>query len=115
MYVAVQLPDTHPDVRRLRDVPANLRRGSVVDFDQFTVTRHNLHETPGHDSDRHLVFEMVTSRGMYFGRSDSVEDTTHLLPRGMQFEVASVEYAPYEKAGETGGFGERIVIQLRER
>jgi hypothetical protein len=115
VYVAVQLPDTHPDVRRLRDVPANLRRGSVVDFDQFTVTRHNLHETPGHDSDRHLVFEVVTSRGMYFGRSDSVEDTTHLLPRGMQLEVASVEYAPYEKAGETAGFGERIVIQLRER
>ncbi len=63
-----------------RDLPANLQPGSTVAFDQFTLTRHNLHETPGHDSARHVVFEVVTSRGMYLGRSDSVEDTTHLLP-----------------------------------
>ncbi|MBS4730640.1 hypothetical protein MSM1_20745, partial [Mycobacterium sp. SM1] len=64
VYVAVQLPDTHKDVRRLRDLPVNLRPGAGVAFDQFTITRHNLHETPGHDSDRHVVFEIVTSRGM---------------------------------------------------
>ncbi len=65
VYVAVELPDNHRDVRGLRDLPANLRPGSAVAFDQFTLTRHNLHETPGHDSDRHVVFEVVTSRGMY--------------------------------------------------
>lgn len=113
VYVAVELPDTHTDVRRLRDLPVSLRPGSAVAFDQFTLTRHNLHETPGHDSDRHVVFEIVTSRGMYLGRSDSVEDTTHLLPRGMRFEVVSADYATYET--QSGGFGERIVIQLRER
>jgi len=113
VYVAVRLPDNHQDVRGLRDLPANLRPGSGVAFDQFTLTRHNLHETPGHDSDRHVVFEVVTTRGMYMGRSDSVEDTTHLLPRGMQFEVASADYAPYET--RSGGFGERLVLQLRER
>jgi hypothetical protein len=84
-----------------------------VAFDQFTVTRHNLHETPGHDSSRHLVFEVVTSRGMYLSRSDSVEDTTHLLPRGMQLHVASAQYAIYET--RSGGFDERLVLQLRER
>ncbi|ORX19450.1 hypothetical protein [Mycobacterium xenopi] len=113
VYVAVQLPDTHTDVRRLRDLPVNLRPGAGVAFDQFTLARHNLHETPGHDSDRHVVFEIVTSRGMYLGRSDSVEDTTHLLPRGMQFEIASASYATYET--ESGGYGEQIVLQLRER
>ena len=113
VYVAVELPDTHRDVRGLRDLPANLHPGSAVAFDQFTLTRHNLHETPGHDSYRHVVFEVVTSRGMYLGRSDSVEDTTHLLPRGMQFDVASADYATYET--RSGGFGERLVLQLRER
>lgn len=113
VYVAVELPDTVSDVRRLADLPANLRPGAVIAFDQFTLTRHNLHETPGHDSDRHVVFEIVTSRGLYLGRSDSVEDTTHLLPRGMQFEVAAVNYATYET--RSGGFGERIVVQLKER
>lgn len=113
VYVSVELPDTHSDVRRLRDLPVNLRPGSAVAFDQFTVTRHNLHETPGHDSSRHVVLEVVTSRGMYLGRSDSVEDTTHILPRGMQLEVASAGYATYET--RSGGFGERLVVQLRER
>jgi hypothetical protein len=113
VYVAVELPDTHRDVTKPEDVPTNLRPGSAVAFDQFTVTRHNLHETPGHDSSRHLVFEVVTSRGMYLGRSDSVEDTTHLLPRGMQLHVASAQYAIYET--RSGGFDERLVLQLRER
>lgn len=112
VYVAVELPDTHGDVRRLQDLPVNLRPGSAIAFDQFTLTRHNLHETPGHDSDRHLVFEIVTSRGMYLGRSDSVEDTTHLLPRAMEMQVASAQYATYETPD---GFGERLVLQLRER
>ncbi|WP_134080955.1 hypothetical protein [Mycobacteroides salmoniphilum] len=112
VYVAVELPDTHRDVQRLRDIPVNLRPGSSVAFDQFTVARHNLRETPGHDSRRHLVFEIVTSRGMYFGRSDSVEDTTHVLPRGMRLQIVSAQYATYET--ESGGFDERIVLQVRE-
>ena len=61
VYVAVELPDNHRDGRGVSDLPANLRPGSAVAFDQFTLTRHNLHETPGHDSDRHVVFEVVTS------------------------------------------------------
>jgi hypothetical protein len=112
VYVAVQLPDTHRDVKTDRDLPTSLQPGAVVAFDQFTLTRHNLHETPGHDSSRHVVLEIVTSRGMYLGRSDSVEDTTHLLPRGVQLRVAAVDVAPYETRPK--GFSERIVVQLRE-
>jgi hypothetical protein len=59
------------------------------------------------------MFEIVTSRGMYLGRSDSVEDTTHLLSRGMQFDVVSAEHVAY--ATRSGGFNERVVLQLRER
>lgn len=113
VYVAVDLPDTVADVTKPEDLPDSLQPGSTIAFDQFTLTRHNLHETPGHDSSRHVVFEVVTSRGMYLGRSDSVEDTTHLLPRGMQFDVASAEHVAY--ATRSGGFDERLVIQLRER
>lgn len=113
VYVAVKLPDTHRDVAKPEDVPANLQPGSTVAFDQFTLTRHNLHEAPGHDSSRHLVFEVMTSRGMYLGRSDTVADTTHLLPRAMQFDVVSAEHVAY--ATRSGGFNERVVLQLRER
>jgi hypothetical protein len=113
VYVAVRLPDTHRDVAKPEDVPANLQPGATVAFDQFTLTRHNLHEAPGHGSSRHVMFEIVTSRGMYLGRSDSVEDTTHLLSRGMQFDVVSAEHVAY--ATRSGGFNERVVLQLRER
>lgn len=113
VYVAVKLPDNYGDITKPSDLPANLRPGASIAFDQFTLTRHNLHETPGHDSSRHVVFEVVTSRGMYLGRSDSVEDTTHILPRGMQFDVASAEHVAY--ATRSGGFNERVVLQLRER
>ncbi|MFV8169794.1 hypothetical protein [Mycolicibacterium peregrinum] len=112
VYVAVELPDTHRNVRTLEDLPSSFHPGSLVAFDQFTMGKHNIHETPGHDSNRHVVFEIVTSRGMYLGRSDSVEDTTHILPRGMIFESTAASHAPYETAD--GGFDERIIVQLKE-
>lgn len=113
VYVAAKLPDTHRDITKPSDLPATLQPGATVAFDQFTLTRHNLHETPGHDSSRHLMFEVVTSRGMYLGRSDSMEDTTHVLPRGMQFDVVSAEHVAY--ATRSGSFNERVVLQLKER
>lgn len=112
VYVAVQLPDTHRDVDQPGDLPDSWQPGSNLAFDQFTLARHNLHETSVHDSPRHVVFEIATSRGMYLGRSDSLEDTAHLLPRGMRFEVAAVESATY--ATQSGGFNARVVVQLRE-
>lgn len=113
VYVAVALPEGYPDIRSVADVPEELRPGSTVAFDQFTVTHHDLHETPGHASRRHLMFEITTSRGMYFGRSDSIADTTHVLPRGMQLRVAGAEATPYDDGA--GGFCEHpAIIQLEE-
>ncbi|TKV35395.1 hypothetical protein CFA71_24350 [Mycobacteroides abscessus subsp. bolletii] len=113
VYVSVELPSNHRDVRSDRDLPASLFPGGRVSFDQFTVARHSLRETPGHDSRRHVMFEISTSRGMYFGRSDSIEDTTHLLPRGMNFQVVAVDSAPYESGPHS--FSEHpVVVQLRE-
>lgn len=113
VYVSVQLPAGYGPITKPEDLPANLQPGAAVAFDQFTLTKHNLHETPGHDSSQHLVFEIVTSRGMYLGRSDSIEDTTHVLPRGIQAEVVNAQFATYET--KPGGFDERLVIQLREQ
>ncbi|OKH80179.1 hypothetical protein EB73_34005 [Mycobacterium sp. SWH-M3] len=112
VYVAVELPDTHHDVKDIDHLPANLRPGQKLTFDQFTIARHSLHETPGHDSHRHLMFEITTSRGMYFGRSDTVEDTTHVLPRGLPCEVAAVGQATYENGSS---YGTRFILQLREQ
>jgi hypothetical protein len=112
VYVAVKLPDTHGDVKDVDDLPPNLQPGAKVTFDQFTIARHSLHEAPGHDSHRHLMFEMTTSRGMYFGHSDSVEDTTHVLPRGMPCEVVAACHAVYQNGS---GYGSRLVLQLREQ
>ncbi|MBU8820940.1 hypothetical protein KL864_34330 [Mycolicibacterium goodii] len=112
VYVAVKLPDTHHDVIDVDHIPVNLRPGSQIAFDQFTLARHSLHEAPGHDSHRHLMFEIATSRGMYFGRSDTVEDTTHLLPRGLSCEVVSVGSETYENGSS---YGDRLVVQLREK
>jgi hypothetical protein len=81
VYVAVQLPDTHRDLKTDRDLPTSLQPGAVVAFDQFTLTRHNLHETPGHDSSRHVVLEIVTSRG-YIWVARTVLRTPHTFCRG---------------------------------
>lgn len=112
VYLAVELPDTHRDIALSKHLPPELSPGATLTFDQFTISRHNLHETPGHDSSRHVVFELVTSRGMYMGSSDSVEDTTHLLPRGMHCEIVAADLATY--ATRSGGFDERLVLQLKE-
>lgn len=112
VYVAVELPDNHSDVGSLADIPRSMRPGATLAFDQFTVAKHNLHELPSHDSKRHIVFEIVTRRGAYLGRSDTVEDTTHLLPRGLHTQAVSAEHVTYETPGSYNG---RIVIQLREK
>lgn len=111
VYVSVKLPDNHRDVRGPLDLPSTLRPGAALAFDQFTIARHSMHELSDHESHRHIVLEVTTSRGMYFGHSDTVEDTTHLLPRGMNLRVTSVDLAPYHVEG---GYRSRLVVQLTE-
>lgn len=111
VYVAVQLPEGLPDVFDKRDLPEGLTPGTRLAFDQFTPAKHDLHELPGHDDQRIVVIEMVTSRGMYMGSSGKGHDTSHLLPRGMHLQLTGAEVVPYETPE---GFGERLVVQARE-
>ncbi|MFC9355850.1 hypothetical protein ACFTZB_04585 [Rhodococcus sp. NPDC057014] len=72
--------------------------------------------TPSHELDgmltgRDVVFEIETGRDMYPGRSDSVDDTAPMLPRGMRFEVVSCGESRYRRPD--GRIGRRMLVQLR--
>lgn len=123
VYAAVTLPTDTP-IRHARDIPDTLAPGARISFDQFTMASHTLHDAVA-AADRHttrsdlppasattVVLEIQTSRGMYLGRSDSVDDTSHLLPRGMALQVASIDTRADYAA--PGGHGSTIVVQLRD-
>lgn len=86
--------------------------GTVICFDRFTAGAHTLHEVEPDPAtaDRTAVFEIQTRRGMYLGRSDSMDDTAHLLPRGMRLRVAGAHLARYRRPD--GTTGSRHVVQL---
>lgn len=91
----------------------NFQPGTVVHFDRFTAGAHTMHEIEDDEAapaDRSVVFEMQTRRGAYLGGSDSVDDTAHLLPRGMQLGVAGSHQANYRRPD--GSVGNRYVVQL---
>lgn len=90
----------------------NFPKGSVLEFDRYTGGAHTMHqvETSTEHAHRTAVFEIQTRRGIYLGRSDSVDDTTHILPRGVQFKVAGTHMARYVRPD--GSQGRRQVIQL---
>lgn len=111
VYVGVRLPDNVGGVFDKRDLPAGLKVGSRIAFDQFTPATHNLHELPGHDDQRVVVLEITTSRGMYMGRAGTSDDTSHLLPRGMHLRLTHAAVVPYATGG---GFGERLVVQAED-
>ena len=58
------------------------------------------------------VFEISTRRGVYLGHSDSQDNTAHLLPRGMAFEVIGTHEATWRAPDGTSGT--RVVVQLRD-
>ncbi|MDD4866840.1 MAG: hypothetical protein PHQ28_06900 [Mycobacterium sp.] len=111
VYVGVRLPDDVPSVFDKRDLPAGLREGARIAFDQFTPATHCLHELPGHDDQRVVVLEITTSRGMYMGRAGTGDDTRHLLPRGMHLRLTRAAIVPYATGG---GRGERLVVQAED-
>lgn len=97
-------------------VANNFQAGDQVAFDRYTIGTHQLHETSKHAAGdtggRVAVFEIQTRRGAYLGHSDSRDDTSHLLPRGMEFEVLGTHPAVYRRPD--GTTGSRTVIQLRD-
>lgn len=109
VYVAVTMPDPVTDERGL---PSTLTPGSVVSIDRFTACAHSLHELDARAGPNDVVLEIETTRGMYLGYSDSLDDTTHLLPRGLVLRVGTAHLAPYEKP--SAGIGERVVVQMRD-
>lgn len=110
VYAAVRLPHTAP--HEAVNLPSTLQPGSRLEFDRHTMTTHTVHELDQTLTERDVVFEIDTGRGMYLGRSDTVDDTTHLLPRGMRFEVVSSGPGRYRRPDRS--IGERMIVQLRE-
>lgn len=86
--------------------------GDFVEFDRYTAGTHCLHELDAGTTKPHrtAVFEIQTRRGAYLGRSDSLDDTRHLLPRSMRFRIAGIHSAVYQRPD--GITGERRIIQL---
>ncbi|QHE73532.1 hypothetical protein [Rhodococcus sp. WAY2] len=110
LYCAARLP--HPVPTSGTNLPAALQQGAMLDFDRFTMTSHAIHELDATMTEDDVVFEIETDRGMYLGRSDKVDDTAHLLPRGMRFEVVSAGQGRYRRPD--GTIGSRMIVQLRD-
>jgi hypothetical protein len=110
LYCAVTLPHTVP--QEAVNLPSTLQPGSRLDFDRHTMATHALHELDPTVGERDVVFEIKTGRGMYMGRSDTVDDTAHLLPRGMRFEVVSAGEGRHRRPD--GSIGRRMIVQLRD-
>lgn len=115
VYSNVRMPTYINHQNRVGFLRRNFTPGERVSFDRYTQATHQLHETAAQDSDAGgsvVVFEMQTRRGAYLGQSDKRDNTQHLLPRGMDFEVVGVHQASYRDPG--GTTGTRMVVQLRD-
>lgn len=118
VYAVVELPTDQP-VTRAKDVPETLQPGARISFDQYTMCSHNLHEAAHAAELRHaetsgstVILEIETSRGMYLGRSDTLDDTSHLLPRGVGMQIAGIDAeADYARPG---GHDSTLVVQARD-
>ena len=110
LYCAVTLP--HPVPQQAVNLPSTLQPGSRLDFDRHTMATHAVHELDATLGERDVVFEIDTDRGMYLGRSDSADDTAHLLPRGMRLEVVTCGEGRYRRPD--GSIGRRMIVQLRD-
>lgn len=121
VYVPVSIPLEGPITSR-HDVPDTLQPGARISFDQFTMASHSLAEAhdlaaqmnaADPDGDPIIILEIETSRGLYLGRSDSLDDTSHLLPRGMALQVEHIDTAA-DFATSSGGHDRTLCVQLSD-
>jgi hypothetical protein len=113
VYTNVALPHEVTEGSAAAFTRQSLLPGTTVCFDRFTVAAHSLHEVEpaaSGDHERTVGFEIQTARGMYLGRSDSLDDTSHLLPRGLRLRVAGHHNVTYRR--RDGSQGVRQVVQL---
>lgn len=113
VYTNVQMPYFINASNLEGFVRHNFGEGTQVSFDRFTFATHQLHESVDlHPGDGMVTFEIQTRRGAYLGRSDKRDTTSHLLPRGMDFEVIGSHTAYFQYP--SGRRGSRTVVQLRD-
>ena len=119
LYANVEMPVSINEANLEAFVARRLPVGTVVAFDRYTGATHQLHEATaraqevfGPDVAEVPVFEIATRRGAYLGHSDSMDDTAHLLPRAMVFQVVGSHRAGF--TAPDGASGQRTVIQLRD-
>lgn len=111
VYANVEMPPMINTSSLEGFVRNNFVAGDVLEFDRYTGGAHTMHEVETSQAPhRTAVFEIQTRRGLYLGRSDSVDDTTHVLPRGVRFKIAGTHLARYQRPD--GSYGRRQVIQL---
>lgn len=112
VYANVEMPTMINSSNLEGYVRAEFTPGSTLDFDRFTGAAHTMHEvepTPA-TAHRTAVFEIQTRRGMYLGRSDSLDDTAHLLPRGLRLRITGSHLARYRRPD--GTIAARHIVQL---
>lgn len=113
VYVNARMPQSVNHTSLAPFVHRNFGPGDVVAFDRFSAGAHQLHEIETHDpAGRTAVFEIHTRRGAYLGGSDTVDNTAHLLPRGMELLVIATQDVTYSRPD--GSVGHRLVIQLED-
>lgn len=112
VYVNLELPAAVQGGHPLGVAQAHFPPGSVIELDRYTGGAHSMHELDRPDGGTVPLMEIQTRRGMYLGRSDSLDDTTHLLPRGLRLRVVGMQEAAYRRPD--GTTGRRPVIQLRD-
>jgi len=114
VYCNVQLPSAVNASNLSGFLRNTFRPGRAIAFDRFTMGAHTMHEIERDDPDaqRTAVFEIQTRRGAYLGRSTSLDDTAHLLPRGPQYQIVGTHTATYQRPD--GSTGRREVIQITD-
>lgn len=112
VYVNARLPTSINHANIAGFVDHEFTTGRTISFDRFSMATHTLHqaERQRDDPGRTLAFEIQTRRGIYLGGSDTVDDTAHLLPRGMRLRVTGTQTARYRRPD--GTHGETTVVQL---
>lgn len=112
VYCTVEMPGYVNRTNIDGHIRNQYRDGDVVDFDRYTLAAHTMHEVERGDDSRAVVFEIMTRRGAYLGQSRSVDNTAHLLPRGMHLTVLGTHRARYRR--KDGTIGERVVVRVTD-